>query len=128
MTTRAPTSSAAGGVTLCRGCCCGTAKIPGVDHTRQITTLRRMLSDVRVRVRTSPCLGPCKQGNVVVVHPSAEARRKGATTVWLGLVNDDSRLRAIAEWVRAGGADDSRAPAELESLTFTPSVRGGKRT
>ncbi|MFJ3576038.1 hypothetical protein [Streptomyces rubiginosohelvolus] len=33
-------------VAVCRGCCCGTPKIPGLDHTLLLRDLRRDLDDI----------------------------------------------------------------------------------
>lgn len=90
-------------VTVCRDCCCGSArKHPDVDHDAQLGRLRRALPAPH-RVRTSVCLDQCSQSNVIVVHPTPDARRDGARPVWFGLVLDDAVTDDIAAWVRAGG-------------------------
>ncbi|GAA2584531.1 hypothetical protein GCM10010399_13180 [Dactylosporangium fulvum] len=95
-------------VTVCRDCCCGsTRKHPGVDHDAQIDRLRRALPAPH-RIRVSDCLDTCDQSNVVVVHPTPEARQAGARPVWFGLVLGDAVTDDIAAWVRAGGP--GRAP------------------
>jgi (2Fe-2S) ferredoxin len=53
-------------------------------------------------VRTSECLGPCEQADVVVVRPSPDGRRHGGRPVWFGLVDEYSAERLL-EWVAAGG-------------------------
>lgn len=63
-------------VSVCRGCCCGTGKIPGVDHAGQLARLRTGLAGTAT-VRAVECLDACEQGNVIVVQPSAEGRRAG---------------------------------------------------
>ena len=72
-------------VTVCRGCCCGTPKVPGLDHAAQLTDLRTSLAAVAT-VRPVGCLDACEQANVIVVQPSAEGRKAGGRPVWLGLL------------------------------------------
>nr|WP_199566820.1 hypothetical protein [Streptomyces triticagri] len=100
-------------VVVCRDCCCGTAKIPGVDHRAQTERLR---SEVPVRI--SECLDVCEQANVVVVQPSAAGRAAGGRPVWLGLVNDAAATEDIVAWVRAGGPGVAPLPEILELHTF----------
>ncbi|WP_225094581.1 (2Fe-2S) ferredoxin domain-containing protein [Streptomyces sp. CoH27] len=122
------TASAAGAeaarctVTVCRGCCCGTPKVPGVDHAGQLTDLRASLAQVAT-VRPVTCLDTCEHANVIVVQPSAEGRRAGGRPVWLGLVNDPDATRDITAWVRSGGPGLADPPDILDLYTFTPSRR-----
>ncbi|MFF3557653.1 (2Fe-2S) ferredoxin domain-containing protein [Streptomyces tsukubensis] len=109
-------------VTVCRGCCCGSAKIPGVDHAAQLRELRAALAD-KATVRVTDCLDVCEQANVVVVQPSAEGRRAGGRPVWLGLVNDPDATADIAAWVDAGGPGKADPPEVLDLYTFSPSRR-----
>ncbi|WP_435585983.1 hypothetical protein [Micromonospora aurantiaca (nom. illeg.)] len=80
-------------MTVCRGCCCGTAS--GFDHAGQLTHLRKAVADVAV-VRVSGCLDTCAHANVIVVQPSSAGRRAGGRPVWLGLVNDTDAADDIA--------------------------------
>jgi (2Fe-2S) ferredoxin len=109
-------------VTVCRGCCCGTPKVPGVDHVAQLTGLREALAGVAT-VRPTDCLDACEQANVVVVQPSAEGRRAGGRPVWLGLVNDVDAARDITAWVAAGGPGLAEPPGVLDLYAFQPSRR-----
>lgn len=102
-------------VVVCRDCCCGTAKVPGVDHAAQTARLR-----AQVPVRVSACLDVCDQANVIVVQPSAAGRVAGARPVWLGLVNDPDAAEDIAGWVRAGGPGVAPRPDILDLYAFTP--------
>ncbi len=105
-------------VTACQGCCCGTSrKHPGVDHAR---LLARLVDGVRghAEVRTTDCLGPCAESNVVVVGPSPGARRAGARPVWLSGVLDTAAVDAIVAWVRRGGPGRSAPPAPLVGAVF----------
>jgi (2Fe-2S) ferredoxin len=102
-------------LTVCRDCCCGSRKKhPDVDHDWQLDRLRAELAPAGHRVRTSLCLDVCEQSNVMIVHPSPEARRRGARPVWFGLVLDDVIADDIADWVRAGGPGVAPIPAPLE--------------
>ncbi|MFI6058252.1 (2Fe-2S) ferredoxin domain-containing protein [Streptomyces sp. NPDC051286] len=109
-------------VSVCRGCCCGTPKIPDVDHAGQLATLRRSLGEVAT-VRAVECLDACEQANVMVVQPSAEGRRAGGRPVWLGLVNDPDAVADIVTWVEAGGPGLADAPDILDLYMFRPSRR-----
>ncbi|MGK5499752.1 (2Fe-2S) ferredoxin domain-containing protein [Streptomyces sp. URMC 125] len=100
-------------VTVCRDCCCGTSKVPGVDHAAQLARLRR-----ETRVRVSGCLDVCERANVVVVQPSAAGRAAGGRPVWLGLVNDPAATEDVAAWIRAGGPGLAPCPDVLELYVF----------
>ncbi|CUW26437.1 hypothetical protein TUE45_01149 [Streptomyces reticuli] len=105
-------------VVVCRDCCCGSPKVPGVDHAAQTARLR-----AEVPVRISDCLDACDQANVIVVQPSAAGRAAGARPVWLGLVNDPDATEDIVTWVRAGGPGVAPQPDILDLYTFTPPRR-----
>ncbi|TXS48576.1 hypothetical protein EAO75_16765 [Streptomyces sp. uw30] len=100
---------------MCRDCCCGSPKVTGVDHAQQTARLAE-----QVPVRISDCLDVCEHANVIVVQPSAAARRAGARPVWLGLVNDPDATEDIIDWVRAGGPGVAPCPDVLDLYTFTP--------
>lgn len=102
-------------VVVCRDCCCGTAKVTGVDHAGQTARLR-----AEVPVRISACLDVCEQANVIVVQPSAAGRAAGGRPVWLGLVNDPDATEDITDWVRVGGPGIAPLPEILGLYTFTP--------
>lgn len=110
-------------VTVCRGCCCGTAcKHPGVDHTAQLDRLTSGITG-NGRVRTSDCLDACTESNVVVVGPSVQGRAAGARPIWLSGVLDPCTAEEVVEWVRAGGPGVSDPPGLLGLAVFTPSRR-----
>ncbi|MFD0141182.1 MULTISPECIES: (2Fe-2S) ferredoxin domain-containing protein [unclassified Streptomyces] len=120
---------------VCRGCCCGDAgKNPGVDHDGQLARLREAAarSGGRLSVRTSDCLGPCAQANIVVVQPSTEGRRRGGRAAWIGFTADDDCLDDILAWTAAGGPGIAEPPATLtlqmiDPPTGTTSTRAGRR-
>lgn len=109
-------------VTVCRGCCCGTPKVPGLDHAAQLADLRTSLGHVAA-VRPTDCLNACERANVIVIQPSAEGRKAGGRPVWLGLVNDRDAVTDITEWVEAGGPGLAEPPGILDLYTFRPSRR-----
>ncbi|MFE8947435.1 (2Fe-2S) ferredoxin domain-containing protein [Streptomyces sp. NPDC007856] len=109
-------------VTVCRGCCCGTDRIPGVDHAAQLATLKAELEAV-AQVRAVNCLDACEQANVIVVQPSPAGRAAGGRPVWLGLVNDPDATADITAWVRAGGPGLAEPPDILDLYAFAPSRR-----
>ncbi|WP_326686944.1 MULTISPECIES: (2Fe-2S) ferredoxin domain-containing protein [unclassified Streptomyces] len=109
-------------VTVCRGCCCGSPKIPGLDHAAQLRELRRVV-DGRAAVRVTDCLDACAHANVIVVQPSAEGRRAGGRPVWLGLANDADVPADVATWVEDGGPGLSDPPDVLGLYVFSPSRR-----
>ncbi|MGY0231953.1 hypothetical protein [Longispora urticae] len=106
-------------VTVCRGCCCGTArKVPGVDHDEQLDTLRDLTAGhARIRVVTD-CLGPCERANVFVVQPARAGRAAGARPVWLGGITEPAHIRAIADWVNSGGPGLSEPDPVLKARRF----------
>lgn len=108
---------------VCRGCCCGDArKHPGTDHAGQLARLRRAAegSDGRFAVRTTDCLGPCGQANVIVVQPSAEGRRRGARAAWIGWALDDDATGDVIDWAEAGGPGLAEPPATLTLQMIAP--------
>lgn len=109
-------------VTVCRGCCCGTPKVPRLDHAAQLAGLRQAL-DGLAQVRVSDCLDACEQANVVVIQPTAAGRAAGGRPVWLGLVNDPDAAEDIAAWIRAGGPGLADPPGVLDLYAFAPSRR-----
>lgn len=76
-------------------------------------------------MRTTDCLGPCDQANVLVVRPSAAGRRAGGRPVWVGFVRDDDCIEDVVEWAGAGGPGVTEPPSALE-LQFVRAPRGGR--
>ncbi|MDB4873261.1 MAG: hypothetical protein JWL97_4265 [Gemmatimonadales bacterium] len=115
---------------VCRGCCCGTArKHPGIDHDGHLDLLRqtRDHNGRKVPVLISTCLGPCAEGNIVVVHPSDAGRRWGARPLWLGLLNDDKAIDLLAGWAADGGPGVAPIPAALAFHSIQPAGPQGTR-
>lgn len=109
-------------VTVGRGCCCGTGKVPGIDHAAQLAELRQALAG-SAQVRVSGCLDACEHANVIVVQPSPEGRRAGGRPVWLGLVNAPGAADDIAAWIHAGGPGPADPPGMLDLHVITPARR-----
>ncbi|QKV96501.1 (2Fe-2S) ferredoxin domain-containing protein [Streptomyces sp. NA02950] len=108
---------------VCRGCCCGNvAKHPRTDHQGQLDRLRAAADDSpgRLAVRTTDCLGPCGQANVVVVQPSATGRRGGGRPTWVGWALDDNSTDDLLAWALAGGPGVAEPPATLELQFVRP--------
>jgi (2Fe-2S) ferredoxin len=106
-------------VTVCRGCCCGTErKHPDADHAGQLDALLAGIGDAG-RVRVSDCLDACEYSNVVVVGPSADARRVGARPVWIAGVLDRRAIADIVAWVRGGGPGLAHPSDVLDLMLFT---------
>ncbi|MDX3114106.1 (2Fe-2S) ferredoxin domain-containing protein [Streptomyces scabiei] len=115
---------------VCRGCCCGVArKHPGFDHAWQLERLRAAAaaSGGGFQVRTTDCLGPCDQANVVVVQPSADGRRAGGRATWVGFAMDDDCTQEILAWATAGGPGVAAPPATLELQFISPPREGRVR-
>ncbi|MER5970697.1 (2Fe-2S) ferredoxin domain-containing protein [Streptomyces sp. NPDC002055] len=116
-------------VVVCRGCCCGNErKHPTTDHRWQLARLEAAAAESggRLSVRTTDCLGPCAQANIVVVQPSAEGRRKGGRATWIGFAMDDDCTDDILSWVAAGGPGEAEPPATL-TLQFVPPPKPVRR-
>ncbi|MEV8464234.1 MULTISPECIES: (2Fe-2S) ferredoxin domain-containing protein [Streptomyces] len=106
---------------VCRGCCCGNArKNPGTDHAWQLERLRAAAAEHGFQVRTSDCLGPCDQANVIVVQPSAAGRRAGGRAVWIGFATDDDSTEEVIAWAAAGGPGVAPPPVTLQLQFVSP--------
>ena len=99
-------------LTVCRGCCCGTAeKHPGIDHERQLRALREGVGAGNVSVAN--CLDSCDYSNVVVVRPAPSTRAQGARPVWFGGVLTEEATQDILMWIAAGGPGRADMPDGL---------------
>lgn len=103
-------------VTVCRGCCCGSAvKHPEVDHEATLDALRAAVDQSRTGVlRVVNCLDECERSNVVAVR---RTQSSGAEVLWFGPVNDEAVSSALADWLRGGAAGE--VPEQLSALLFT---------
>jgi predicted metal-binding protein len=103
-------------VTVCRGCCCGSAvKHPQVDHEGMLEMLRTAAEQGGGGVlRVVNCLDECERSNVVAVR---RRRSAGAEVLWFGPLNDEAVTEALAAWLRDGAVGE--VPDELSALLFT---------
>lgn len=122
--TRTSVTGAAGrrpcALVVCRGCCGDPRKHPGTDHVRQLEHLRAAAAEHGFRVRTTDCLGPCDQADVIVVQPSAAGRLAGGRPTWIGFAMDDDCTREVVAWAAAGGPGLAEPPATLELQFIRP--------
>ncbi|MGW7578921.1 (2Fe-2S) ferredoxin domain-containing protein [Streptomyces sp. NPDC054765] len=90
-------------------------------HEWQLARLRAAAAESggRLAVRTSECLGPCGQANIVVVQPSGEGRRRSGRATWIGWALRDDSIDDILTWAMAGGPGVAEPPPALE-LQFVP--------
>jgi hypothetical protein len=109
-------------VVVCRGCCCGTSKVPGVDHLAQYNGLKSSLKGLAT-VRASDCLDACEQANVIVVQPSSAGRAAGGRPIWLAMANDADIEQDITAWVEAGGPGMAQPPSVLGLYEYRASRR-----
>ncbi|MFI2207553.1 (2Fe-2S) ferredoxin domain-containing protein [Streptomyces sp. NPDC020192] len=106
---------------VCRGCCCGNPrKHPGTDHAWQLDRLRAGAAEHGFRLRTTDCLGPCDQANVIVVQPSTAGRRAGGRAVWVGFAMDDDSTDDLLRWAAQGGPGIAEPPAALALQLIRP--------
>jgi hypothetical protein len=106
---------------VCRGCCCGNPrKYPRTDHAWQLERLRAGAAEHGFHVRTSDCLGPCDQANVIVVQPSTAGRRAGGRATWIGFAMDDDCTEDVLRWAAEGGPGVARPPGALELQFVRP--------
>lgn len=116
-------------VVVCRGCCCGDArKHPGTDHRWQLERVRAAArsSAGRLAFRTTDCLGPCGQANVLVLRPSAAGRARGGRAAWIGWALDEDCTEDVLRWAAAGGPGVAEPPAAL-TLQFVDPPRPARR-
>lgn len=108
---------------VCRGCCCGNArKHRGFDHAWQLARLEAAAreSNGRLAVRTTDCLGPCDQANVIVVQPSGAGRRMGGRATWIGFAMSEDATDDVLRWAADGGPGVAAPPFALELQFIRP--------
>ena len=110
---------------VCRGCCCGTDKQPGVDHGGQLAALEAAVgAHTGSRLRVTNCLGPCAAANVIAVrHRALDRPGERFGTTWLARVLDQAVTAALRDWI-AGGASAASMPELLRSYVFDPQALG----
>jgi (2Fe-2S) ferredoxin len=84
-------------VFLCRGCCCGTRKKhPRSDAQALERVAREGASKAGYRFAKTKCLGPCGQGNIVVV-------RAAGTYRWFRKMDDVAETRCLVNHLAEHG-------------------------
>jgi hypothetical protein len=104
-------------LSVCRGCCCGS-DTKRSDPAGQLQQLRDLTRGT-ARVRTTDCLGPCAQADVIAIVPSPAGRAAGGRPVWLSFMDNDDALDDLADWMARGGPGLA-TPSELLSLHISP--------
>lgn len=103
---------------VCRGCCCGTGKKHPHSDAKALERLaERGAARAGVAYRRTKCLGPCGQGNIVVV-------RAGGTYRWFRKMDDEDGTRLLLDHLAEQG-DVAAPPAELAGRLMRR--RDGKR-
>jgi (2Fe-2S) ferredoxin len=84
-------------VYLCRGCCCGTRKKhPNSDAKALERIVRDGAERASARFSKTKCLGPCGQGNIVVV-------RAAGTFRWFRKLDDIAETRCLMDHLALHG-------------------------
>ncbi|MEZ0070377.1 hypothetical protein ABIA32_006430 [Streptacidiphilus sp. MAP12-20] len=116
---------------VCRGCCCGTLgkQRPGTDAPGQLDRLRAAAaaSGGRLAVRTSECLGPCRQADVIVVQPSSRGRARGGRPAWVGWAASADCTDDLLAWTAVGGPGLAPPPPALELQLIHAPYRARRR-
>lgn len=71
-------------------------------------------------MRTSDCLGPCDQANVIVVQPSSAGRRAGGKAAWVGFAMTEEATEDVVHWAANGGPGLADPPPALELQLVRP--------
>lgn len=112
-------------VLVCRGCCCGTEKQPGIDHLGQLAVFEAAVgAHTGSRLRVTNCLGPCAEANVVAVrHRSLDQPGQRLGTTWFAGILDLVTTAALGDWIATGAAVEM-LPESLRPHTFDPNPLG----
>jgi len=112
-------------VKICRGCCCGkkTGQSSGADLRE---TALSMLREFNVQVELTECLGPCEQGDIVVVLPTPSERLSGQRPLWFGQMHSFTLTTLLAECLIKGFLESINNFPELEERKINPPRRKKK--
>ncbi|MGR7002535.1 hypothetical protein ACU686_38505 [Yinghuangia aomiensis] len=106
---------------MCRGCCCGSSKVAGIDHDAQLRNLRAALSGSTTRLRVTGCL-PARAPTPTSSssNPPRAGAPKAAARPGSATVNDHHATADIAAFTHAGGPGITELPEILQLYVFTP--------
>ena len=112
-------------VKICRGCCCGkkTGQSSGADLRE---TALSMLHEFNVQVETTECLGPCEQGDIVVILPTLSERLSGLKPLWFGQMHSFTLTALLAECLMKGFPESINNFPELQERKINPPRRKRK--
>ncbi len=84
-------------VFVCRGCCCGTRSKHPKSDARQLERIARDgAAEAGAKLTITDCLGPCGQGNIVVV-------RAAGTYRWFRQMDGATETQALVDHLAAHG-------------------------
>ena len=83
-------------VIVCRGCCCGAATGRLEEAAGRLQRLES-LKDIGFEISTSKCLGPCSQGDMLILIAD-DANKK----IWFSGMHLNSLNELFIRWVESG--------------------------
>ena len=112
-------------VRICRGCCCGK-KSRQKDEGQLREKALSLLNESGIQVERTDCLGPCSEGDIVVVLPTASERRQGIRPLWFGRMHSLPFTKLLAQCILDGFPDSLSNYPELERRRIKSPRRKGK--
>lgn len=113
------------GLTVCSLCAGETLGEADPRPEGQLGRLRELAERGRAALHEVECLDQCNQGDVVVVRPSATARRGGGRPVWFSGIAGDEQTGALEEWLCRGGPGRAEVPARIAGSRIDRVQDGG---
>jgi len=83
-------------IIVCRGCCCGVATGRAEGAAKRLERLES-LKNVDFEISTSNCLGPCSQGDMLVLIAKSENIK-----LWFSGMHISSLNELFIKWIEAG--------------------------
>lgn len=80
-------------IIVCRGCCCGVATGRAEGAAKRLESLK----NVDFEISTSNCLGPCSQGDMLVLIARSENIK-----LWFSGMHISSLNELFIKWIEAG--------------------------
>jgi (2Fe-2S) ferredoxin len=116
-------SEGQGRITICRGCCCGVATGRHQGAERRLSELQALI-EFGYQIVTSDCLGPCQQGDIIVLSEGIRSSKP----LWFREMHVQSLHELFVEWIRSGRADLTGQFELLLEQQFQPSRKQRKVT